>query len=50
MIGYEEKKYKIQRNIKLFCINDNEATNIDSINRGINFLEKMFPEKSSFEL
>ena len=50
MLGYEEKKYKIQKNIKLFCLNDNEVTDAVSISRGVNFLKSLFPEKSSFEL
>lgn len=50
MLGYEEKKYKIQKNIKLFCLNDNEVTDDDSIDRGVAFLESLFPEKSSFEV
>lgn len=50
MIGYQEKSYKMQKNIKLFCINDNEVTTDDDIKRGLKFLEKLFPNKSSFEI
>ena len=50
MIGYEEKKYNLPKNIKLFCINDNEVSDDVSVNRGIEFLKSYFPEKSYFEL
>ena len=50
MVGYEEQKYILQKNIKLFCINDNEVTTDDDIKRGIKFLNNLFPNKSSFEI
>lgn len=42
-------KYNI-KNVKLFCINDTEYSTDENRKKSIEFLDKIFPKKSSFEV
>ena len=48
-ISISSKKYNMDK-YKLFCLNDDELATDNDRKRSIEFLEQMFPKKSSFEM